>query len=112
MVYPSLTQCITGIIGRLRNIELQFGLYKTVMQTTGLSKVYQPLTEELERYILSEQIYSFSFFGNRSKYNSQSEPSKILKNMGYLQLTTRRPHLYVLDDFIREEINLLSKHSK
>ncbi len=109
MVYQSLAQCIAAVVGRFRNLELEFGLYKPLTPEADLAKVYNELIREIEQTLSTSRTGSFSFFGNRKKYQSQSLVNKVLKEMGYLTMTTRKPYLYVLDDYVREEINLLLK---
>jgi hypothetical protein len=109
MVYDDLFNCIAGIIGRLRNTELQLNLYKKLQPVNELPDVYHPLVKEFEESVLSKDIKSFSIFGNLKKYKPQSKAKELLKHMGYFILTTKRPHVYVLEEFIREEYKQLSE---
>jgi hypothetical protein len=107
MVYNNLTDCIAGIIGRFRNSEVEHGLYKKLQTVSELPSVYGSLVNEMEIAILTKGIRSFSIFGNPKKYKPQSAANELLKQMGYFILSTKRPHVYVLEEFVRQENKLL-----
>jgi hypothetical protein len=103
MVYDSLFACLSGIIGKFRNLEVEHGIYKHLKPVIELGDAYEPLIHELHDSIMKEQVKSFSVFGHLKKYKPQAAANKILLSMGYFVLTTKRPHVYVLDDFIMQE---------
>jgi hypothetical protein len=59
MVYDSLHECISGIIGRFRNMEVGNGVYKKLEPVTGLSEIYRPLIDELVNSITEKHIRIF-----------------------------------------------------
>jgi hypothetical protein len=109
MVYESLPATVSGIIGHLRNSEIGHRLYKHLRPSDQLDSAYEPLIRELMESILEKNITSFSFFGCISKYRPQTPAKEFLKTMGYFVLSTKRPHVYVLEEFIRKE-NLQVHH--
>jgi hypothetical protein len=109
MVYNSLPDCLAGIIGRLRNMEVENGVYKRLKPVTELDEHYRPLINELDDAITRKYIHSFSFFGHLCKYKPQATARQLLRSLGIFILTTKRPHLYVLHDFISKEVKNLSK---
>jgi hypothetical protein len=107
MVYDVLHNCLAGIIGRLRNNEIEQGLYRPLQPVDKLPDLYEPLIMELENSILKNNINCFSIFGSPQKYKTQTAANKLLNDMGYFVLNTRSPHLYVLEDYIRLEMDLI-----
>jgi hypothetical protein len=103
MVFESLSATVSGIIGRLRNSEIGYRVYKDLLPEDQLDLVYRPWVQELLEAIIEKNIMSFSLFGNIAKYKPQTAAKEFLKSMGYFVLTTQRPHVYVLDDFIQKE---------
>jgi hypothetical protein len=103
MVFENLRGCLHAILGRLRNHEVEMGLYKNLNPETALPQVYDPLVDKLEDYITKKAIGSFSFFGNLLKYPTRSDAREFLKSLGYFVLNTTEPHIYVMEDFIRQE---------
>jgi hypothetical protein len=112
MIYPTLSKCIECIIGRLRNTELQLGLYEDLAISHELPDTYQPLVAELCRYVEHEGIKSFSIFGGIKKYKPYTAARKLLNDRGIFLLYTKKPHLYLLEDFIREEQTYIYEHKK
>jgi hypothetical protein len=104
MVYDSLKNCISGIIGRFRNMEIQSRAYESLQPVDQLSALYDPLVNELMESVMHNNISSFSFFGKLSKYNPQTRANDYLHSLGYFVLSTNRPYMYVLEDFIKAEI--------
>jgi hypothetical protein len=103
MVFETLSAAVSGIIGRLRNSEIGYRVYKDLAAVDHLDSVYKPWLQELVDAIIEKNITSFSLFGNITKYKPQTAAKEFLKSMGYFVLTTQRPHVYVLDDFIQKE---------
>jgi hypothetical protein len=110
MVYNSLIDCLSGVIGRFRNIEIENGVYKRLKPATELHESYAPLIDELSEAINRKQIKSFSIFRHLCKYKPQTTAKQLLRSMGIFILTTKRPHLYVLHDFIMTEYKRLPKN--
>jgi hypothetical protein len=104
MVYDSLSKCIAAIIGRLRNHEVEMGVYKNLKTVIKLDEIYQPLLSEIEETVLTNGAKSFSFFGHICKYKPQTLAKEFLKSMGYFTITSKRPHIYVLDEFVKKEL--------
>jgi hypothetical protein len=103
MVYETLQATVYGIIGRLRNIEIGYRVYKNLQPSDQLDPIYDPLIQELLQSILERNIMSFSLFGCVSKYRPQNAARDFLKTMGYFVLSTKPPHVYVLEDIARKE---------
>jgi hypothetical protein len=101
-VYDHLIDAIADVILRLRNLEVENRVYKKLTVTEQLDESYQPLLYQLEEAI-NKGIKSFSLFGHACKYRPQTSASNFLKSMGYFILTTKAPHVYLLDDFIKKE---------
>jgi hypothetical protein len=110
MVYDKLYQCFAGVIGRLRNTEIEMGLYKTLSKVDQLPDLYRPLALDMEAFVLRENISCFSIFGNIKKYKSQTAAKELMKKMGYFVLSTNPPHIYLLDDYIRTEVSSLANN--
>ena len=111
MVYDLLYSCLAAIIGRLRNSEIEMGLYKPLEMLDQLPDNYRPLLAELEESIIQKNTVCISIFGNLNKYKSQAAAKDVLNKMGYMSLTTTPPHLYLLEDYIRQEGNAISNHT-
>src|SRR5438128_1220007 len=47
MVYETLQATVYGIIGRLRNIEISYRVYKNLQPADQLDPIYDPLIQEL-----------------------------------------------------------------
>jgi hypothetical protein len=107
MVYQTLRECLEGIIGRFRNHEIELHVYEDLQPVLTLASPYEPLLGELEESIMKNKVSSFTIFGDIRKYKPQTAAREFLKKMGYFILSTKPPHVYVLDDFIREEYKLL-----
>jgi hypothetical protein len=103
-IYESLFQTIASILVSLRNVEIENGVYKTLETSDHLLHEYEQLAIEIEQAIVSGKIRSFSMFGHLCKYRPQTSARSFVKSMGYFMLSTRRPHVYVLDDFIKKEV--------
>jgi hypothetical protein len=101
-VYEQLSEAITEVILRLRNLEVETRVYKKLTPIDHLDEAYQPLLFQLEEAV-SRGVKSFSIFGHVCKYRPQTAASNFLKSMGYFILTTKAPHVYVLDDFVKKE---------
>jgi hypothetical protein len=109
-VYDSLHDAIAGIIIRLRNLEVEARVYKKLKITDDLDASYEQLIHELEEAARENHLKSFSLFGHICKFRPQTAAKNFLKSMGYFVLTTKRPHIYILDDFIKkEEQNILHR---
>jgi hypothetical protein len=103
MVYDSLPACLLGVIGKFRNMEVENRVYKHLKPVVKLDDCYGPLIDELHDSIVNKQIQSFSLFGHLCKYKPQSKAKQFLRSLGVFVLTTKRPHLYVLHDFMSTE---------
>jgi hypothetical protein len=112
MVYKSLESCIAGVLGRFRNHEIEMGLYKKLNPADQLPAMYAGLLEELQRSVRKNRIRSFSIFGNICKYKTQTAAREFLNHMGYFILTTKPPHVYVLEDILKVEVGLLQDHAR
>jgi hypothetical protein len=102
-VHDSIAQAIGAVILRLRNKEVENRVYEDLTVTDRLSKLYEPFIDELEQAMVINHVATFSLFGNVCKYKPQTAARNFLKSMGYFILTTKRPHVYILDEFIRQE---------
>jgi hypothetical protein len=102
-VYDTLNHAIKGVILKLRNIEVENCVYKRLKITDDLDDTYTQLIHELEEAVNANHLKSFSLFGHLCKYRPQTAARNFLKSMGYFLLSTKRPHIYILDDFIKQE---------
>jgi hypothetical protein len=102
----SLSHCISTIVKNLRDQEVRNGVYKELAIEEELPKIYDPLINELREACEVKGVISFSIFGHLCKYRPRTAARTFLASMGYLVPTTKKPHLYVLDDFIKSELSL------
>jgi hypothetical protein len=79
-------------------------VYKNLKVTDDLAKFYEPFIDELEHAIIADHVATFSLFGHLCKYKPQTAARDFLKSMGYFTLNTKRPRLFILDEFIRQEL--------
>ena len=108
-LFGSLSECICAVIKHFRNQEVRNNVYSELQVEEQLSSSYDPLVEELNIACQRAGLVSFSFFGHLCKYKPSSAAKAFLASMGYLIPTTKRPHVYLMDDFIKEEISF--RHS-
>jgi hypothetical protein len=111
MVYSSLSACVAGVIGKFRNMEVENGVYKRLRPVIELHESYRPLIDELCDSIAKKHVRSFSFFGHLCKYKPQTPAKRFLLSLGIFILTTKRPHVYVLHDFIVKERSNLPENT-
>jgi hypothetical protein len=109
MVYKTLRECLAAVIGRFRNMEIENRVYKQLQTVVELDECYTPLIDELLTSITKSHTRSFSFFGHLCKYKPQDGAKQFLRSLGIFVLTTKRPHLYVLHDFVMKEAKHLPK---
>jgi hypothetical protein len=102
-VFDNLHDAIAATILQLRNLEVESRVYKKLKPMEILDEVYEPLLAQLQQAILAG-IKSFAFFGHLCKFRPHTSAKNFLQSMGYFMLTTRPPHLYVLDDFVKNEL--------
>jgi hypothetical protein len=102
----SLAHCISSVVKNFRDKEVQNGVYKELEVEEKLSPTYEPLVRELCSACEDRGVISFSVFGHLCKYKPRTAARNFLASMGYFVPMTKRPHLYVLDDFIKEELFL------
>jgi hypothetical protein len=102
-VYNSLPESLASIILQLRNLEVQQRVYKHLQPAEALDDCYDALIKEFADSIHNQNIKSFSVFGHTCKFRPLATAKNFLKSMGYFVLTSKRPHVYVLDDFIKIE---------
>jgi hypothetical protein len=102
----SLSECISAIVKNFRNQEIENGVYKELAIEQHLPKEYDPLINELRDACVKNGVISFSFFGHLCKYKPRTAARNFLASLGYLIPTTKKPHLYVLDDYIKIELPL------
>jgi hypothetical protein len=108
-VFDNIRDAIAAIILQLRNLEIESRVYKKLKPMDSLDEVYEPLLALLQQAI-SAKIKSFAFFGHLCKFRPQTSAKNFLQSMGYFMLTTRPPHLYVLDDFVKNELKRTVHH--
>jgi hypothetical protein len=102
----SLSDSISTVVKNFRDQEIQNGVYKELEPGETLPDVYAPLIDELRQACEIKGVISFTFFGHMCKYKPRTAAKTFLSSMGYLVPTTKKPHVYVLDDFIRHELQL------
>jgi hypothetical protein len=101
----SFKECISIVVKNFRDLEVKNGVYRELEMEAELSKTYDALIHELSEACQVNGVISFSLFGHLCKYWPRSPASSFLASMGYLIPTTKKPHVYVLDDFIKVEIS-------
>jgi len=106
-VCDSLAHCIEEIIRELRNSEISMRVYKRLSPSAALDPVYEDFIRELCDNFTNNKIKSISLFGHLCKYKPQTVAKDYLKSMGYFILSTKPPHVYVLDDFVKKEMHAL-----
>jgi hypothetical protein len=109
-VFDSLVHAIGGVILELRNTEIECGVYKKLNLSYELDESYNNLLHDLEEAVTTKNIRSFSMFGHLCKFRPETTARNFLKSLGYFLLTTKRPHIYVLDDYIKGEQQSVLRH--
>ncbi len=100
----TLPEAIAVIINFLRTEEIEHGVYKELTRSDKLPEYYHPLVDELSSFCRDKGVRTFTFFGHLCKYRPRTAARNVLASMGYLVPSTKRPHIYVLDEFVREEL--------
>jgi hypothetical protein len=103
-IFSSIETAISYIICSLRNLEIKGRVYNKLNWCPELPDIYQPWIHELIVAITQHDIKSFSLFGHLSKYRPQNDAKVFMRELGYLEVKSNPPHVYLFHDIIRAEI--------
>jgi hypothetical protein len=109
-VHDSISNALGEVILRLRNSEIRNGVYENLKTSDSLNATYKSLIIELEEAIVLKHITAFSMFGHLCKFRPQATAINFIKSLGHFILATRPPHVYVLDDYVKKELQQIAAH--
>jgi hypothetical protein len=103
-IFTGLESAIHDVVCRLRNLEVQHGVYTGLSACDQLNEHYRSFISSVAEAATKQNINSFSIFGDPRKYRPQTGAREFLRRMGYHDLKSVAPRIYVLNDIVKREL--------